>query len=211
MANFGGLMIAGVPITNIYGPPSGTLAAVTGIQVAGVDLNTACLRLQDGQALGRNIGMAKASADMSAIFGVPSGTLPINGGSYSANANSGTTSSVASVVFTMNSGGWSLTKTQSPNGGGGTIASGSLPTGAVTAQFTLTVTSSTTSTSSSNSAPTNTTISSTTLSASVQANATPSSPERSITATLQINYLNSSGTNISQTNLTMTANATGAS
>lgn len=207
------LLWGGVPLDTLYGPKGAHTATLTGLQQNGTEVAQLLLALADGHALGFNIGCAKNGTDMSAFFGVTSGNtpLPIDGGNYTASAHSGTTTSVASLVFTMNNTGWVLTRNQSPNGGGGTIASGPLPAGAVTAQFTLNVTSSTSSTTSSNSAPTNTTISATTLTASVQATSAPSNPEHSITATLQINYLNSGGTNISQTNLTINANAIGAS
>src|ERR1700761_5697376 len=161
-----------IDIGTIFGAKGASTAAATGYKVNGTDLNQLLLARTDGSDIGFNTGIEVSGTDLRNFFAQPNGNtpLPINGGNYTANAHSATVASVANIVFTMNSSGWALTSTQTPNGGGGTIDSGTLPTGAVTAQFTLTVTSSTASTSSSNSAPTNTTISATTLTASVQAN-----------------------------------------
>ncbi len=212
MAVTTGFLINGVDIGTYFGAKGASTANPTGFLVNGVDLNQLLLARQDGQALGFATGYISNGSDLNAYFGVPNGNtpLPINGQSYSAFASSGTVSSVANLVFGTSNVGWSVTRTQNP-GSSGTLASGSLPSGAVAVAFNLTVTSSTTNTSSSNAAPSQTTLTGTLLSASIQANGSPSQPERDITATLRIDYFNGSGTNISTTNITISATATGAS
>lgn len=213
MANFAGLMIGNIPITSIYGAPSGTLAAATGIQVAGMDLNTACLRLADGSPLGRNIGMAKAAVDMSAIFAIPTGNtpLPINGRTFAASATSGTVSCSSSVVFSANTSTYTISGTSS-SGGATPSASGPMPSGAAAIQYT--VVSSTTSGVNNfvNNASSKTTLpSSGGVFCGPQASGTPSTVEGQNSSVVRIDIYNAAGTIISTTTVTLRATAIGTS
>lgn len=206
------IMRNGTPLDVLYGTKGASTAAATGCMQNGVDVNQFLLALADGKALGFNSGIAKNSADFSTIFGVPTGNtpLPINGNTYTAASSSGTGASSATLQFLLNSSGWQVNRTVSPNSGTGTLASGSIPTGAVNFQYVLTITSSTSGTSSTNGAPSSTPITGTAVGTTVTATSTPSTVENQIIATVQINFFNSSGVNISQTNITFNANATGA-
>lgn len=214
MAVTTGFKFQGVDLGSYFGAKGASTAAATGFKFQGTDLNALLLARADGNDLGFNVNFLRSGSDLRNSFAQPTGNtpLPINGKFYSASASSGTGGSVANLVFTANGSGWLVTRTQSPGGGSGTLDSGSLPAGAVTCTLVLTIVSGGgTGTSSSNNATSPVTLSSGTATASVQANGAPLQPEREIEATLQINFFNGSGTNISQSTITLDALATGSS
>lgn len=212
MANFAGLMIAGTPITSIYGAPSSTLAAVTGIQVAGVDLNTACLRLADGVALGRNIGMAKAGNDMSSIFGVPSGNtpLPINGQTFDAYSQSGANPTTASFTFSTNNSSWTISGTSSTGSSVTPSQSGSVPAGATAVQYAMSVISTEGDAGITNNASTKTNLTTSSITMNVHsASRALASTDSDVTANCTVTYYNSAGATISTTTFQMSCRSIG--
>lgn len=129
-----GIYIAGVLIETIYGAKGTHTAAATGIKSANTDINALIMALADGQALGRNVGVETNNADLSSFFGVPLNTLPINGASYSAGAVTSSSSVTASLQFQIATSGWAVVQIE--KGISTTLASGSVPTGAVSCQYT---------------------------------------------------------------------------
>jgi len=210
VADFTGLMIASVPITNIYGPASATLAPATGIQVAGVDLNTALLRLADGNPLGHNIGMAKAGTGLSAIFGEPPTSLPINGKKYVCTGiwASGASGSVQFVFNLTSTTAWATSVTYPGSTSGSPAAgiqdSGAVPSGATQVRYTGTWNNASGDTGSYT--LTNSAASATALATSL--NITLSMPgsgtsARQTTYTFKVEFLNASNAVISTTTFTV--------
>lgn len=133
-----GFYIGGVLIENMYGAKGPSTAPETGIKVAGTDLNQLVLALADGQT-GPTSGVQSAGHDMKTFFGIPATSLPINGGTYTTTlTRDGSSGANAHVKFAISGSTWVL----SSSGSGGTVdpgtnfASGSLPVGASTVEFT---------------------------------------------------------------------------
>jgi hypothetical protein len=140
------------------------------------------------------------NADISTLFaahGTATYGLPINGNSYTATVhNTGTTNS-AQLSFITNNSAWSVNDFY----GGGTIASGSIPTGAVSVMYSYTVTSGTP-TSISNPATSLTALTASNLSfIDSTSNTGSGAPGKGSVIALTIKYANSGGAVISTTTI----------
>lgn len=204
------IMRNGVPLDQIYGTKGPSTAIATGLMQNGVDVNQSLLALADGKALGFNSGYQRHSADFSTIFGIPNGNtpLPINGQTFTASSQSATGPSNSSATFNASTSGWLIFGTSS-SGGLTPNASGSIPSGAVSVQYSYSITESAGSGSVSNGASSITALSGAGLNFNVLANSTPSTGDNYRYVALTINFFNGSGTNISTTNITLRAVATG--
>lgn len=135
-----GIKANGVDLATIFGAKGPTTAAATGIKSSGTDLSQLLLALSDGVAVAAT-GIKAHGVDLNTIFGAPSGTLPINGGTYTTTlTRSGASGARASVKFVISGGSsWALASsglagTADP---GTNFASGSLPAGSVNVMFTV--------------------------------------------------------------------------
>lgn len=137
-----GYYINGVAIESIYGAKGSSTAAATGFKSNNTDLNASLMALADGVALGRNVGMTHAGSDLSTYFGVPSGTLPINGKRYVCTGiwAAGGSGSVQFVFNLTSSSAWATTVTYPGSSSGsptaGTQDSGAVPSGATQVRYT---------------------------------------------------------------------------
>lgn len=209
------LFIGGIDAGTLFGPKGSTTAEATGIYVGGTDLNGLLLARSQGVDCGVNTDAFVNDADLRSIFGAPTGNvpLPINGQTFTSAATSGTVACSSSTSFSANTSTWAVSGSSTPNGGGATPgASGSTPSGAVSVQYSYSLTSSSGTGSVTNGASSITTLpSSGGISVTAAASGTPSSVEGQRLISLTITFYNSSGTVISTTNISLNAIATGVS
>lgn len=186
-----GYLIDGVDLASIFAAKGATTAAATGYKTNGADLNTQLLALADGQALGRNVGMTVNGTDLSAIFGVTGGTLPINGQTFVALPTQAGGTSTANLYFNCNNSTWSVT-------GSNSNTSGSIPSGATKVGVTATYLSGSTNSTVTNNLPAYTTLTSTTESLNIHLTSSQSNPINA-TYSVTIIFQNSAGSTISTT------------
>jgi hypothetical protein len=186
-----GIYINGVLVENIYGTKGAHTASPTGIQSNGTDLNAFLLDIVDGQALGRNVEVEANGTDLSAIFGVTPGALPIQGETFISTPTFAGGISTAILEFITNNATWSVTGSYSNT-------SGSVPSGAAKCQVTVTYVTGNTGTAITNPLASMTTLTGTNDLVELHLTAPQSSP---ITATysIMIVYENSAGSTISTT------------
>ena len=158
-----GYEVAGVDFANRYAPyTSGTKAEVTGMEVNGTDFNSifAASGSAPGPANG-SLNVTLQGASISATATVPPSTIAANGGTYSLGVSTGTVGTAASGSITFqltNATTWAVSYSYAgtPNFNGSPVT-GSIPSGAVSVQYTATFVQGTVVTPT-NTAPTFTTI-----------------------------------------------------
>lgn len=130
-----GFYINGVLIETMYGPKGASTAAVTGIQINGVDLNQLVLALADGQT-GPTSNVKSNGADLKTFFGIPLTSLPINGQtfahSYSIPAGG---TGFTSIGFDITGGNTWQVYAGDPSTARTVLSSGSIPAGAVSVMY----------------------------------------------------------------------------
>lgn len=186
-----GIKVNGVGIANRYQPLPGTSAPATGIKTNGADLNT--------------------------LFSTTSSqTLPINGKSYlgQTKVSSGTGSAFITFAVLLNAGNYIYQITASSLSGTAVLASGPVPTGAVNVKFTwgtpfvpsgyVAAGGSTT-----NNAAASTPITSQPGATYTTNSFTSTSGSHATSYPFAIDFYNSSGANISTTNITLTGEVDG--
>ena len=198
-----GITANGIDLATIFGPKGTHTAATTGIKSNGTDLNQILLALADGVAVAAT-GIKVNGSDLNTFFGAPSGTLPINGGTYTATlTRDGTAGAQADVKFAISGGTtWALSAggragTVDP---GGNFASGSVPAGSVNVEYTYSILSGATT---AITGTTNTQVAVTTnpfIQATISSAGTIGAANGS--ASITIVFYNSSGTAISTTTFT---------
>lgn len=135
-----GIKSAGVDLDSIFDPyMSGTTKArATGVSVAGSDLNNRFAPLTYGSSAAAT-GIKSEGADLNTLFaayGTAHYSLPIDGNTYtSAGSTIGGGTCTAKLDFEINTSGWSLVASGT-NATTTTLASGAMPSGAVSIQIT---------------------------------------------------------------------------
>lgn len=139
------IQVNNMDLLGIFGAKGTHTAAATDIESNGTDLNQLLLALADGIQLSGPIGVESNNTDLYLIFGAPATSLPINGGTYNAAVSGGTSADNIGLQFNLpTSSTWNLTVigntgTGTPSPSIGTsYASGSVPSGAVSVQYSLT-------------------------------------------------------------------------
>lgn len=191
----------GSDLANIFAAKGATTAAATGIYSNGTDINQLLLAIADGVSVGFNTGIEVNGTDLSAIFGKLSGSLPINGQSINGTTTLAGSTYACGLQFSSTNSSWSVTTAA----GATTITSGSVPSGATTVQYGLTVTNGSPATV--NQATSFTALMGSALAASISVARLVGQPTVAAKATLTIQYKNSAGTVISSTSCTFNVNA----
>ncbi|MGF7229719.1 MAG: hypothetical protein ACQR33_07120 [Candidatus Saccharibacteria bacterium] len=196
---------------------TGTSPAATGLlDDAGVDIATRYAPLVFGTAAAATGLLTKQSGngDLNTLFaakGTASYALPINGQTYTGYGHSGTTSSFGGIAFAASVSGYTVIK-NGTNETTTTLASGSIPVGAVSCKIVdtwLNASGDTGVGNVSNNYASQTTLTGTALGVNVQVTATPSSPEHQSTHSEVITFYDASNAVISTTTITLVAQADG--
>lgn len=203
---------AGVDASQLYDP-----------DVVGDGLNATWLRRSDGTTLryaaakygspGPALGQRDSSGNdvgpQWAAKGTAQYALSINGQTFSAAAASGTGACGASIQFNAATSGWSITGS-STSGGHVSTASGSLPVGAVSVQYSYSLTTSSGAGSIGNNASTKTNLTSSAVDFIVSANSgSPQSGDNIRDTTVTIVFYNSAGSAVSTTTIYLNVDAQG--
>lgn len=135
-----GILRNGVDLLGVFGAKGASTAAATKILSNGTDLNQLLLARADGVDIGYNTGIYANGNDLRNIFGLPAGNtpLPINGNTYNAVASipTGSTGSAA-VGFRITTGNTWAVFTSVPGDTNHIRDSGAVPSGAVNIQVTF--------------------------------------------------------------------------
>lgn len=181
---------------------------------AGVDLSQSVYAplVYGSAAAATGLLSAATGGDLNTLFaakGTAVYSLPINGQTFLAAAASATGACSANIDFSASTSGWSVTGSSS-SGGHVDTASGSLPSGAVSVQYSYTLTTSVGNGSVTNGASSVTTLTGSNVSIAVVANSpSPSSADNERHATVVIKFYNSSSAVISTTTIYLNAQAEG--